>query len=195
MKLVPYVLPAAFGSLLALGALASTPEEPKIHECTDAAGNVVYQDDPCPEAPPPAIATPAPSKPRAPAVERRAPVRAAPAPAASRAPRTREWKVVATGARFASPEDTWRDFVAAIGSGDRAAAAACLTPSALRGLGADARSLPLEALRETVGAFTRIEVDGEAGPFWAIRASRPSARPRWIFFERTERGEWKIAAI
>jgi hypothetical protein len=195
MKHVPHVLPAAVASLLAFGVLASTPEEPKIHECRDAAGNVMYQDDPCPETPRPEVAAPAPTKPPAATAERRAPARVAPVPTASRALRQREWSVAATGGRFASPEDTWRAFVSAIGSGDRAAAAACLTPSALRGLGADAGPFPLEALRATVSAFTRIEVDGEVGPFWSIRASRPNARPLWIFFERDERGEWKIAAI
>lgn len=105
-----------------------------------------------------------------------------------RSPRT-------TSGPLASPEKTWRTFVAAIESGDGAAAAACLTSSALAGLGADVEPLRLDELRATVGAFTRIQVDGEIGPFWSIHARRPHRPPKWIFFERTARGEWKIAAI
>jgi hypothetical protein len=212
MKLVPHVLPAAFGLLLTLGVLASPTEEPKIHECRDANGNVVYQDDPCPETPRRKVAAPVPSKPPAATADPHAPAAVPSSPAAGRAVRPWEWTVIepARGGRppiaarsaiqpptgrFASPEQTWRAFVAAIGSGDRTAAAACLTSSALARLGADAETFPIEKLRETVNTFTRIEIDGEVGPFWSIHASRPNMPPRWIFFERNGRGEWKIAAI
>jgi hypothetical protein len=46
-----------------------------------------------------------------------------------------------------------------------------------------------------VKTFSRIEVDGEVGPFWSIHGLRPGKPPKWIFLEWTERGGWKIAAI
>jgi hypothetical protein len=173
---------------------------------------VLYQDEPCPEPKHRKVVAPAPSKPPASTAERGAPAGVPPAPVADPAPRPREWSVIepagadrlpgdaggalhAPSGRFASPESTWRAFVSAIGRGDRAAAAACLTSSALVRLGGGAESFPLEELRATVSVFTRIAVDGEVGPFWSIHASRPGLRPKWIFFERTARGEWKIAAI
>ena len=36
---------------------------------------------------------------------------------------------------------------------------------------------------------------GDLGPFWSIRALRAGMRPKWIFFERTGSGEWKIGAF
>jgi hypothetical protein len=96
---------------------------------------------------------------------------------------------------FISPEQTWRTFLAAIETGDRAAAADCLTPAALEKLGRDAESFPLEELRSMVDTITHIEDEGNLGPFWSISAARESRRPKWIFFERTADGEWKIAGI
>jgi hypothetical protein len=80
-------------------------------------------------------------------------------------------------------------------SGDRAAALECLTSSALAEHGSRAESLRLDELLETVNAITRVVPEGEVGPFWAIRGDRGTARPKWIFLERTERGDWKIGAI
>ncbi len=212
MKRLSHALGIAFASLVTLGVLASPPEEPKINECVDANGNIVYQDDPCPETPRLAVAASAlPTPPQSDAI-RPAPAVKRPKPGSARAVRPQEWFVIAPAHRTqltsraggalhaasshsAPPEETWRVFVAAIGAGDRAAAAACLTPSALARLESDASTLPVEKLREIVNTFTRVVVDGEVGPFWSIHASRPGLPPKWIFFERTERGEWKIAAI
>jgi hypothetical protein len=96
---------------------------------------------------------------------------------------------------FVSPERTWRTFLAAIEGGDRTGAVACLTPGALETLDTDAESFPLEQLRAMVGTFTRIENEGDLGPFWSIYGVRVKQRPKWIFFEQTETGEWKIAGI
>jgi hypothetical protein len=71
----------------------------------------------------------------------------------------------------------------------------CLTSDALSELGPKIKSATPEALREMVGAFDRVIVEGDVGPYWSIRVLRAGARPKWVFFERTPRGEWKIAAI
>jgi hypothetical protein len=96
---------------------------------------------------------------------------------------------------FASPETTWRTFVAAIEGGDRTAAGACLTPEALDRIGPDVESIPLEDLRSMLSMFTRIENGGDLGPFWSIYGIRSNRRPKWIFFEQTATGEWKISGI
>jgi hypothetical protein len=52
VKLVPTVVILVAGSFFARAAVAQD-EAPRIYECKDADGNVAYQDDPCPPAPPP----------------------------------------------------------------------------------------------------------------------------------------------
>ncbi len=198
MRLPRPVLSIVSGTLLACGVLAAPPEEPQIYECPDGHGNVLYQDEPCREAPVdgaagtgPAAASEPGARPAPPAAERRAVETAR----RDRPPRTSPSPPRTTSGPYGSPERTWQAFVAAIGSGDGAAAAACLTPRALAALGADAAPLPVAELRQALGAFTRIRVDGEVGPFWSVHALRANRPPKWIFFERTARGEWKIAAI
>ena len=216
MRHVPRVLLIAVGSVLTFGWTASRADD-KIHACKDANGNVIYQDDPCTGNPgrnvaAPSGAGPVRTKPMMSTTEHRTNIPVKRVPPAGRAHPPQERGIVEqTGAdqfptnldgaahppnvRFASPEQTWQAFLAAIRIGDRAAALACFTPSALTQFGPHAESFPLEELRETVSTFTRIEVEGDVGPFWSIRALRPHRRPKWIFFERTDRGEWKIAAI
>src|SRR5258706_11928775 len=67
MKLVPTALTLCAVSLLARGAIAAdappADEPPKIYQCTDADGNVAYQDDPC-KAVPPAPKVKAAAKPK-----------------------------------------------------------------------------------------------------------------------------------
>lgn len=192
MRLSRPVLSIVSGALLACGVLAAPQEEPQIYECTDGHGNVLYQDEPCRETPIDGAAGTEPdARPAPPAAERRV----VETPRRDRHPRTSPSPPRTTSGPYGSPERTWQAFVAAIGSGDGAAAAACLTPRALAALGADAAPLPVEDLRRALGALTRIRVDGEVGPFWSVHALRPGRPAKWIFFERTERGEWKIAAI
>jgi len=182
MKLVSGLfLPLAF--LVVATAGTSVAEEPKIHECTDAKGRVVYQDDPCLETVPVAPKRqPPPRPPRAGPPARPLPQEVPP----PRGP---------VDARWATPEKTLKTFVGAVTAGDRTLVLACLTSSALDQLGPDVESLPLEQLRETVNSFTGYVTEGDLGPFWSIRAKRGGLRPKWIFFERTGTGEWKIAAI
>jgi len=179
--------------LLALG-LHAPAEEGKIYECTDAKGQVVYQDEPCLE---PAPVAPkhqaAPKPPPAPKPRRTAPPPAVPRtkphphePPPFRGP---------VDARWATPEKTLKTFVGAVKDGDRALVLSCLTSSALADLGPDLEALPLEKLRETVRSFTGYVAEGDLGPFWSIRAQRAGLRPKWIFFERTGTGEWKIVGI
>jgi len=99
------------------------------------------------------------------------------------------------GPSFVSPEQTWRSFLAAIEAGDRGAAAACLTPSALENLGSDLETFPVDEMRRMVGTFTRIESDGDLGLFWSIHGVREGERPKWLFFEEIAAGQWKIAGI
>jgi hypothetical protein len=96
---------------------------------------------------------------------------------------------------FSSPEATWRTFVAAITREDANAARSCLTPAALERLGSDDGSIWPQDLRSMLDGLTRIENGGNVGPFWSIRGIREDRRPKWIFFEQTEAGEWKIAGI
>jgi hypothetical protein len=88
-----------------------------------------------------------------------------------------------------------KTFVAAIQAGDRPLIISCLTDSALADWGPGEEELPLDKLRETVGSFTGYVSEGNLGPYWSIRALRAGMRPKWIFFERTGDGEWKIGAI
>jgi hypothetical protein len=96
---------------------------------------------------------------------------------------------------FATPASTWRAFVSALEQDDRAGAGACLTAEALARLGPDVASIPLQELRVMLQRFSRIESGGEVGDYWSIYGVRPDERPKWIFFERTPSGEWKIAGI
>jgi hypothetical protein len=92
-------------------------------------------------------------------------------------------------ASFASPERTWRSFLAAIESDDRERATACLMPAAREAL------VPLEDLRLLLESFDRIDDGGDLGPYWSIHGVRDKQRPKWILFEETSTGEWKIAGI
>jgi len=200
------------------------PPAPKIYTCTDADGNTVYQDDPCSVVKPAAKrAVPAPPRTQAPAKSKstastkpaaKPPVGAKPAPVSVKPPvatksssGTKPRGVVLPSLklppppggtidpRWATPEATLRTFVAAVSSGDRTLAVSCLTSYALGDLGPGPEQFPLEALQETVGSFTGYAAEGDLGPFWAIRALRDGQRPKWIFFERTGSGEWKIGGI
>ena len=191
MKLVSGVVLLSAGPLLALGLLAPA-EEGKIYECTDAKGQVVYQDEPCLEAAP-SLAKP-PLAPKAnPKAKPAALPRAAPPPR----PRPPEPTPPSgpVDARWSTPEKTLKTFVGAVKDGNRDLVLSCLTSSALVELGPDVDALPLEKLRETVGSFTGYVAEGDLGPFWSIRALRKGMRPKWIFFERTSTGEWKIVGI
>jgi len=46
-----------------------------------------------------------------------------------------------------------------------------------------------------LNTFTRIDDGGDIGPFWTIQGVREKQRPKWILFEETPTGEWKIAGI
>ena len=186
-------------------------EPPKIYQCTDPTGEIVYQDEPCPEpAPAPAQAAPAPKpkpKPKREAKPKSKP-KAKPLPPAA----PTEFVVPKSGrpvipslqlppshrsvdARWQSPDRTLKTFVSAIETGDRMAIVSCLTASALADWGPEPEALPLDQLRKTVGSFTGYVAEGDLGPYWSIRALRAGMRPKWIFFERNGDGEWKIGAL
>jgi len=208
MTRVPRTLPIALAATLALvlapcPARAEEKEEEEIYPCKDASGNVVYQHDPCAEprrgkrsaGPAPA----APKPPKASAKKGTPPAPRPRYPSATVVPESepllpaRSFEAEGSGdPRYSSPDRTWKTFVGALRSGDRGAAVDCLSEGALTSLG---ESFSLETLRGLVDGFTRIEVEGQAGPLWSIRALRPKQRPKWIFFERTAGGSWKIAAI
>jgi len=212
---------------------AHADQEDEVHLCRNADGEVVLQNDPCPE-PPTADAPAAPPKavPAKPRPPKGPPPNAAPLPPPPPEPETRagrrstgpSWKIVrpsgstratrrpgdgkrtfpthagGTGAEeapgFSSPERTWLTFLAALERGDADGAGACLTPEARGRLAGDAsRSVPVEALRELIGTFTRVESAGDAGSAWAIYGVRRNQRPKWIFFEQTRPGDWRISGI
>ena len=203
---------------------SDAPPPPKIYTCTDADGNTVFQDDPCsvvkpaakPAPKPPAKAAEKPAKKPAAKATKTAP-KAVAAPASVPAPASAKPKnepvVVKTSApvmpslklppgpagkldpRWATPEATLHTFIGAIDTGDRDLAVSCLTSYALGDLGPDPAALPLDELKATVGAFTGYVNEGDLGPYWSIRALRQGMKPKWIFFERTGSGEWKIGGI
>lgn len=179
-------------ALLALLAGAA-PAHAEIHACTDAQGQVVYQEDPCdsPAMPSKAAMKPAPAKPKT-----KAPAAAKPIWVTTHAERPAAVpKAFTSDPRWGSPERTLHTFVAAMRSGDRATAKSCLTSGALTEFGPRVDALPAESLRATVEAFTGFVPEGDLGPFWSIRALRGRDRPKWIFFERTGDGTWKISGI
>jgi hypothetical protein len=199
-------------------------EPHKIYECTDSAGNTVYQDDPCTEAAP--LPPPKPSQKPAPAAktkpEKKSKSASKPAPALAPAPTPASAPVTQAAplrfvvpkttppvfpsrelpkanrsidGRWQTPDTTLKTFVAAVAAGDRPAIVACLSDSALADWGPEAGELPLDELRKTVGSFTGYVAEGDLGPYWSIRALRTGMRPKWIFFERNGDGEWKIGAL
>jgi hypothetical protein len=183
---------------------AEAGEPPEIHECVDAAGNLSFQNDPCETPAPPAkpvrvvaavtAPAPLPPPPAAPPIQRSAPSRP-PIVAVPDADDPEEEPDGPPDPRLGSPEGTWRTLRGALRSGDRALAASCLTSSALAEATLALDSLPAERLREIADALPEIDVRGDAGPFKVATAKSRAPRPRWIFFERTRRGDWKIAAM
>jgi len=177
----------------------------------------VYQSYPCPEEPREPRNQPAPVKAEAqraappkaktkakpatpgpsPGVAHRPPAawRLVGRPSVDRVPSAAKPSVGPVDPRFASPERTWQTFSTAMRDGDRVAARACLTSTALRDLGPLIDSSTPEKLSEFVGGPARVNLEGDVGPFWSLRISRARERPKWIFLVRTEGGEWKIAEI
>ena len=204
----------------ALSAPSMAAEEtPTIYECTIPGGDTVYQDEPC-LAPAPVPPAPAPAPTSNPKPAARPKRDAKPKPAAKSKPTAKskpaanpiKFVVPKTGrpelpsltlpvsnrsvdARWQTPNTTLKTFVSAIEAGDRSAIVACLTASALADWGPEPGALPLDELRKTVDSFTEYVAEGDLGPYWSIRALRTGMRPKWIFFERTGDGEWKIGAL
>lgn len=212
--------------LAAAQALASK-EEPKIYECKNANGDVVYQDDPCPDPPRPRAKPQSPQISKSPrtsksvqkqkALQSKKPMATPNSTAATKhqeSPKP-QWVVIPRSparsaapplsgpvyrggpvdARWQTPRKTLKTFLEAVTAGDRSLVWECLTSKASNGLAPDAGSLPLEKLKETIDLFTGYVDEGDLGPFWSIRALRSGTRPKWILFERTRAGEWKIAGI
>lgn len=215
MRRIPAFLMLLAGPLLALG-VASFADEGGIHECKDANGETVYQDEPCIEP------VPQPAKPK---VASKSKAAAKPPKATQATPKTTTTKTTAApkpsfipkpqvvapppaprrfepaptsrsvDGRWATPEKTLQTFVAAVAAGDRDLVWSCLTADALADFGPDPADIPLDRLQETVGSFTGFVGEGDLGPFWSIRAQRGAQRPKWIFFLRTGSGDWKIGAF
>jgi hypothetical protein len=211
MRLVAWVVILLLGSISA--SAAEGDDEPhKIYECTDSAGNTVYQDDPCTQAAP--LPTPKPAPPATTKPGKKPKPASKPAPAPAPAPQAAPLRFVvpktsppvfpsrelpksarSIDGRWQTPDTTLKTFVAAVAAGDRPAIVACLSDSALADWGPEPGELPLDALRKTVGSFTGYVAEGDLGPYWSIRALRAGMRPKWIFFERNGDGEWKIGAL
>ena len=168
----------------------------ELFTCTAADGTVSLQQEPC-EVPKP------PPKKRTEAAPKSNTKGTAPAPALPKAKGvTYVLRESATPNPTVAPplknvpwEPTWKAFVEAMNQGDGESALRCLTSRALREMGPRIQSSAPEALKEMLGPFDRVVVEGDVGPYWSIRVLRSGARPKWVFFERTARGEWKIAAI
>ncbi len=165
----------------------------KIFTCTAEDGSVSFQQEPC-EVPKPAKKVQAKPEPKAAPKKVQAGPKAKPVTYVLR-------ESVAPSPTIPPPlknvpwEPTWKAFTDAMSQGDGQAALRCLTARALRELGPRIQSSTPEALKEIVGPVDRVVVEGDVGPYWSIRLLRAGARPKWVFFERTARGEWKIAAI
>jgi len=209
MRLIAWVVILLLGSTFA--PAAEGDDEPhKIYECTDSAGNTVYQDDPCTAAAPLPPPKPAPAAKTKPGKKPKPASKTAPAPVPQAAPLrfvvpkttppvfpSRELPKAnrSIDGRWQTPDTTLKTFVAAVAAGDRTAIVACLSDSALADWGPEPAELSLDALRKTVGSFTGYVAEGDLGPYWSIRALRTGMRPKWIFFERNGDGEWKIGAL
>ena len=219
MKKTTWIGTCLLASSLAL-AQEYEPVDHKIYGCPNESGETVYQEGPC-DAPQPnrkkpakaAEPKPAPAKAASKAVAKAPPKAGAakpmPAPktppAASQASRkpakSQAIRPVIDPSKFSadpkwgSPERTLKTFIAAMKTGDRPLARACLVSEALDDLGPQLESLPDASLRSTVDRYTGFVMEGDLGPYWSIRALRSGQRPAWIFFERTADGTWKIAAI
>jgi hypothetical protein len=201
MRRIPPTFVLVLG--VATSLLAQEKDENKIYTCTDASGETVYLDEPCDARPVRAKPKPQAAAP-APAAKT---TKAAPASTTKAAPRAVTRSVTYLVPESYKPipippplknvpwEPTWKAFTQALSVGDRDAAVRCLTSDALSDLGPKIKSATPEALREIVAPFDRVIVEGDVGPYWSIRVLRAGARPKWVFFERTARGEWKIAAI
>jgi len=215
MRPTTRILLIALGTGVASCAGVAASEDDRVHLCEDEKGNVVLQQGPCAApAPDAAVPKPAPiavaSRPESkpPPVVLQLKTRwivVPPAPQKrSGLPRRIGKQTFPTSLHgqappaepsFATPERTWQAFLAAIERGDRTGDVACFTPAAIKRLGVDAGSFPLEDYREMLSGFTSIENSGDAGPFWSIHGIGVSQRPKWIFFEETDAGEWKISGI
>lgn len=202
MRLVGQVFVALLGAGLFLSGMAAD-EPPRIYECRDQNGETVYQDEPClADAPAAAKPNPPPKAKPKPAPKPKPPSK--PAPVKFVVPKVGRPDIPSLAlpgsnrsvdARWLTPDSTLKTFVSAIEAGDRNEIVACLTASALADWGPEPEALPLDQLRKTVGAFTGYVTEGDMGPYWSIRALRAGSRPKWIFFERTGDGEWKIGAL
>jgi hypothetical protein len=219
MKTTAYLGTFLLASSLAL-AQGDEPVDHRIYGCPDASGETVYQEGPC-DAPQPnrkkpekaAEPKPAPAKAESKAIAKAAPKAAAPKPmpvpksppavsqASRKSSKSQAIRPVIDPSKFSadpkwgSPERTLKTFIAAMKTGDRPLARACLVSEALDDLGPQLESLPDASLRSTVDRYTGFVMEGDLGPYWSIRALRGGQRPAWIFFERTADGTWKIAAI
>jgi hypothetical protein len=207
----------AFGLALAQG---DEPVDHKIYGCPNESGETVYQEGPC-DAPQPNRKKPekvvepkaATAKAASKAVAKAKPQATAskpmPAPksqsrvshASRKSSKSQAIRPVIDPSKFSadpkwgSPERTLKTFIAAMKTGDRPLARACLVAEALDDLGPQLETLPDDSLRSTVDRYTGFVMEGDLGPYWSIRALRGRQRPAWIFFERTADGNWKIAAI
>jgi hypothetical protein len=97
--------------------------------------------------------------------------------------------------RLATPESTWKTFVAALRAHDREAASALLTRAARhdqRRLFAD---LSDERLEATGNAFVRFELKEVTGPYHVGAATRRNGSRHTVYFERSWNGDWLIAAL
>jgi hypothetical protein len=202
----------------AIGSPDREQDKDEIRTCRDENGDITFQDDPCPELPkrkplpPPEPEAPkkksrsaaAPKQPDdADPFESRAGNRSwtiAPAPSEPPVrnfgkqtfPTRHDAADTPANPSFASPAETWRTFLAAVESGDGAAVAVCLTPTAIESLGS---AVEVDALRRMLETFERIDNDGDLGPFWSIHGTRKNGPPKWIFIEEIAVGVWKISWI
>ena len=186
-------------SMLPVAAAEEEEYDPdEVFTCTQADGTVSLQQEPCEQAKPaPKKAASSGAKSSTKSKETQS------APAKTRAKGvTYILREGATAPAIVPPplknvpwEPTWKAFVEAMHGGDGPGALRCLTSRALKEMGPRIESSAPEALKEMLGPFDRVVVEGDVGPYWSIRVLRAGARPRWVFFERTARGEWKIAAI
>jgi hypothetical protein len=97
--------------------------------------------------------------------------------------------------RLATPESTWRTFVAALRAGDRNAALAVMSDATRERQRRRFEEQSPEALRKVGNSFDGLEFKPSLGPFQVAVASRRDGEPATIFFERSWNGDWRIASI
>ena len=192
--------------LIGLGALCAWPE---VFECTDAQGNKLYQDSPCPRKPSQPSTTPAKTpdlprnkrqtlskaKPRASQLDGGGVLQDMAVPRRDVLLTEGEKEGRPVDSRFSLAERTWQTFLRALEGANTDLAVSCLTSSARSEHESALRTQPREKLWKLADELSDLEFREDFGPYKMGVAPMTGGGEHRIYFQRTANGEWKIAAL